>query len=141
MSLLNLLSENPLVYRLGCALVHSLWQGVLIAVALALVFRVLRDRPRPRHAAAWLALLLMGAAIPVTVWRVEPPAALPGSASTLLSSARALMDLSPGSGASKDHEAAAAHPEPVAGAVVLPEGVLLPLEAGPAPGAPAIPVP
>ncbi len=37
MNPLAVIAENPLVYRLACGLFHSLWEGLLIAIALALL--------------------------------------------------------------------------------------------------------
>ncbi len=67
---------------LGWALIHFLWQGALIALALAVGQRMLfRSAPRARYGAACAALLLMALCIPVTiVWMQggEEAAALPG---------------------------------------------------------------
>jgi hypothetical protein len=67
---------------LGWALIHFLWQGALIALALAAGQRMLlRSTPRARYGAACAALLLMAICIPVTiVWMQggEQSAALPG---------------------------------------------------------------
>jgi hypothetical protein len=53
---------------LGWALVHFVWQGALIALALAVALRALKGAPSQwRYAAACAALLAMAAAVPVTV--------------------------------------------------------------------------
>jgi beta-lactamase regulating signal transducer with metallopeptidase domain len=134
MSLLELLSEEPLVYRLGCALVHSLWEGMLIAAALAVVLRVLRDRPTPRYAAAWVALVLMGATVPVTAWLVEAPQTPSCAPSTTPPPARSMEDTPPGTQEGAADPAPAMESVPVAAAALLPGGAPLPSEASPAPG-------
>jgi hypothetical protein len=40
------LAAHWLVHALGWAIVHSLWQGVLIAAIVALLLRALRTAPR-----------------------------------------------------------------------------------------------
>jgi beta-lactamase regulating signal transducer with metallopeptidase domain/peroxiredoxin len=63
----------PLVDRFGWALVHFLWQGIAIAAVLALVFRLLRNRSaNTRYLAAWGALVLMAACVPLTAWLAAP---------------------------------------------------------------------
>ena len=59
-SLSSLLTE-PIVQRLGWTLVHSLWEGVLIAAALAGVLRLLlRGAPATfRYAAACAAMSML----------------------------------------------------------------------------------
>lgn len=74
MTLLQSVAARLLVDRLGYGLVHFLWEGLLIAAALALVLRVLRGRPAARHTAAWIALATMAAAVPLTAWLVPGPA-------------------------------------------------------------------
>ena len=59
--LLPLLAEH-----LGWALLHSVWQGALIAAVLALALPFLRSAAA-RHAACLLALLSLVAAVAVTV--------------------------------------------------------------------------
>ena len=43
-------AAEPLVQRLGWTLVHSLWQGVLVAAVLAVVLRLLLRGDRDRGA-------------------------------------------------------------------------------------------
>jgi beta-lactamase regulating signal transducer with metallopeptidase domain len=74
MNPLGLFADSPLIYRLGSGLVHFLWEGLVIAAALAVVLRLLGGRPAARHAAAWLALIVMAAAVPLTAWLVAPSA-------------------------------------------------------------------
>lgn len=57
-----------LVERLAVGLIHFVWEGALIAAAVAIVLVLLRGRPRARHAAAWLGLMAMACALPLTVW-------------------------------------------------------------------------
>jgi TonB family protein len=92
--------ETPLAGALGWALLHSLWEGALIAAALAAVLMATRS-PRVRYAAASIALLLMLAGFGITLvrmmpegthavhaarpfvfppWRVAPEADVPGAA-------------------------------------------------------------
>jgi hypothetical protein len=73
MNPLEVIAEDPLVYRIACGLVHSLWEGLLIAVALALLLPALRGRPSARYAAGWLALVLMACSVPLTAWLVPAP--------------------------------------------------------------------
>jgi beta-lactamase regulating signal transducer with metallopeptidase domain len=77
MNVLQSVAENPLVHRLGYGLVHFLWEGVLIGAVLGLALLLLRGRPAARHAAAWLALAAMAAAVPLTVWLVPASSAAP----------------------------------------------------------------
>lgn len=75
MNLIQSVAESPLVHRLGYGLVHFLWEGVLIAAALGLALLLFRGRPAARHAALWLALTAMAAAVPLTAWLMpaHPP--------------------------------------------------------------------
>ena len=58
--LLNQLVNSEMVHRLSLMLMHSLWQGVVVAVALALLWRLMRRATaRAKHAAACFALLAM----------------------------------------------------------------------------------
>ena len=65
MNVLEPILRSPLIDRLAFGLVHFLWEGLAIAAALAVLLPALR-RPAARHAAAWLALVLMAAAVPLT---------------------------------------------------------------------------
>jgi beta-lactamase regulating signal transducer with metallopeptidase domain len=63
-----------LVTRIGMALVHFLWQGAAIAILLAVILRMLRDRnPQARYLAAWGALLAMTVCLPMTAYLVPSP--------------------------------------------------------------------
>ena len=63
MSSLVLALETPFAEALGWALLHFLWQGTAVALALALVLLVLRNaRPGARYGAACLALAVVLAA-------------------------------------------------------------------------------
>ena len=66
MNVLEPILRSPLIDRLAFGLVHFLWEGLAIAAALAVLLPALRGRPAARHAAAWLALVLMAAAVPLT---------------------------------------------------------------------------
>ncbi|WP_165074727.1 M56 family metallopeptidase [Paludisphaera rhizosphaerae] len=57
---------GPIAFRLAWGLVHSLWQGALIAAALAAVLPFLRGRPGARYAAGWLALVALAATVPLS---------------------------------------------------------------------------
>jgi beta-lactamase regulating signal transducer with metallopeptidase domain len=69
------------VERLALGLIHFIWEGVLIAALLAVVLVLFRGRPRTRHAAAWLGLLAMACAVPLTAWQT------PGAPRSLTASA------------------------------------------------------
>ncbi|MCF7955333.1 MAG: right-handed parallel beta-helix repeat-containing protein [Phycisphaerae bacterium] len=84
-SLQQILS-NPIVQRIGFAIMHSLWQCTAIAILLAGVLLALRNRrTQVRHNAAVSALLLMVIASVVTVFvagggqKVAPVVAADGS--------------------------------------------------------------
>lgn len=54
---LHILSEGPLVSRLGWTILHSLWEVLAVAVVLALILPALRRRgPRAAYAGCCLAL-------------------------------------------------------------------------------------
>ena len=63
--------DTPLAEAVGWTLLHSLWQGALIAAALGAALLVMRS-PRARYAAACLALVLMLAGFGLTWIRVMP---------------------------------------------------------------------
>src|ERR1700691_1872608 len=71
MTLLELWVHAPLAQSLGLALLHSLWEGVLIAVILAAALCVVRPS-RARYGAACAAMLLMLASFSVTVIWLRP---------------------------------------------------------------------
>src|SRR5207248_1461054 len=66
-------AAEPLVQRLGWTLVHSLWQGVLVAAVLAVVLRLLlRGAPaNVRYAAACAAMSMMAFAAVFTFTRIR----------------------------------------------------------------------
>ncbi len=65
--MLDALLQHPLTLRLGWTLVHSLWQGALLAGLLGLGLALLTpDRNRLRHTLASAVLILWLAAPPVT---------------------------------------------------------------------------
>ena len=62
-----LTSPDPLIHSLGWALIHSLWQGVLVACLLALVCRAVPGMStRWRYALACAALLALVTLISIT---------------------------------------------------------------------------
>jgi beta-lactamase regulating signal transducer with metallopeptidase domain len=67
-------SGRALLHALGWALLHFVWQGALIALALAGVLTLLRGRgPNVRYAAACAALALMLLSPAVTFWMMSGP--------------------------------------------------------------------
>ena len=79
-----LLASSPAVAAFARTLLHSSWQGLLIAAALGLVLRALpRARSSARYAASCAALAAMPLASAVTFWRsfvAEPRAFESGAA-------------------------------------------------------------
>jgi len=71
MSLVETWVETPLAGATGWALLDSLWEGAIIAAALAAVLMVLRS-PRARYAAACAAMLAMLGAFGFTLARAMP---------------------------------------------------------------------
>jgi len=67
------ITDSPLIYRFACGLVHSAWEGLLIAAALALLLPTLRGRPSARYTAGWIALVLIACLVPLTAWLVQEP--------------------------------------------------------------------
>jgi GWxTD domain-containing protein len=63
--------SSPLAVAVGWTLLHSLWEGAVIAAALAAVLVVVRS-PRFRYAAACVAMLVLLAVCGVTLIRVMP---------------------------------------------------------------------
>jgi beta-lactamase regulating signal transducer with metallopeptidase domain len=85
---------DPTWQRVGLALVHSLWQGLLVAVVAHGLIRLSCRRPVSRYAGYLLALLVMAACPVVTFLSLDAPAARtflpaarehPGSASDMAS--------------------------------------------------------
>jgi bla regulator protein BlaR1 len=63
---------HPLLYALGWALLHFLWQGALVALLLAGVLTLLGGRtPNIRYAAVCAALVLMLLLPAITFWRIS----------------------------------------------------------------------
>ncbi len=71
MRLLETWVESPLVGAIGWTLLHSLWEGAILAVALGAALAAMRPA-RARYAAACLALLIMLGAFSVTLIRLMP---------------------------------------------------------------------
>jgi TonB family protein len=74
MTILEAWVATPLAGALGWTLLHSLWEGAIIAAALAAALMAIRS-PRARYAAACLALLVMMGGFVVTFVRVVPEGA------------------------------------------------------------------
>jgi GWxTD domain-containing protein len=74
MSFLEAWVASPLAAAAGWALLHSLWEGALIAAALSAVLWAVRQA-RVRYAAACAAMLLMLAAFGLTFVRMMPRSA------------------------------------------------------------------
>lgn len=71
MKILEAWVSTPLAGALGWTLLHSLWQGAVIAAMLAATLAALRSA-RARYAAACVALLLMVGGMAVTLVSVLP---------------------------------------------------------------------
>jgi GWxTD domain-containing protein len=63
--------QTPLAQAIGWTLFHSLWEGALVALALAVAFCAIRSS-RARYAAACLAMLVMLAGFGFTFARLMP---------------------------------------------------------------------
>jgi beta-lactamase regulating signal transducer with metallopeptidase domain/thiol-disulfide isomerase/thioredoxin len=60
MTLITSLRELPIIYRLGWGLLHSVWEGLLIGLLLAIVLMILRSQSaRARYLASGISLLAM----------------------------------------------------------------------------------
>src|SRR5687767_14264207 len=114
------LMSDPMVQRLGWVLVHSLWEGALVALLLARALHLLRRRsPDARYALSCAALALL-AALPVLNFVLVPRVHPPTTVTATLSNAGALA------------------PETVT-AVPLPEGADIALSFATEPAPPALP--
>jgi beta-lactamase regulating signal transducer with metallopeptidase domain len=71
MNLLETWVATPLAGALGWTLLHSLWQGALIAAALAVALGAMRS-PRARYAAACAAMIMMLGGFGLTLVRLLP---------------------------------------------------------------------
>ena len=93
---LHQILHSELTYRIGWTLIHSLWQGALIAAALAMALVCLREKsPQLRYLAACLAmacqllflvgtfLRLSGSPIPVSPTDAIPKPALPAQVASV----------------------------------------------------------
>src|SRR5687768_15207313 len=89
----------PVVDRLGWAMLHSLWQGAIITLALLFVLQLLQRRSAAaRHAACLLALLAMLTATIITAACITPralPVASPASSVLVMSAALPMEEASP----------------------------------------------
>jgi beta-lactamase regulating signal transducer with metallopeptidase domain/thiol-disulfide isomerase/thioredoxin/uncharacterized GH25 family protein len=72
MNLLQALAESPVIQRAGWTLLHSAWQGLAVAIGLALVLPAVRRRgARAAYAVCCVALLLM-VILPASTFFVLP---------------------------------------------------------------------
>ncbi len=71
MTILELLVRSDSAKALGWTLVHSLWEGAGVALALAIVLTIARSS-RVRYAASCVAMLGLLAAFAVTLYRLMP---------------------------------------------------------------------
>ena len=75
MTTLESMLTQPIVWSIGWALVHFVWQGAVVAVALAIGLRLLRGATAGvRYGIACSALLLMASLPLITVWRMPATA-------------------------------------------------------------------
>jgi bla regulator protein blaR1 len=72
MNLLHLIVASPLAGALGWALLHSLWEGAIVAAALGAVLLATRS-PRARYAAACAAMLALAAGFGLTLVHMLAP--------------------------------------------------------------------
>lgn len=71
---MNWLVSADLGYRLGWTLLHSVWQGVAVAIILGAGLALLRHRsPQARYAAGIAAMALLVLCLGATFWMVPPP--------------------------------------------------------------------
>src|ERR1035441_5339131 len=80
--------QTPLAQAIGWTLVHSLWEGALVALVLAVALWAMRSS-RARYAAACLAMLVMLAGFGFTFTRVMPRR--PGHIATVVNARGALF--------------------------------------------------
>src|SRR5579863_9687245 len=71
MTILELLVRSDSAKALGWTLVHSLWEGAGVALALAIVLTIARSS-RVRYAASCLAMFALLAGFAVTLYRLMP---------------------------------------------------------------------
>jgi len=71
MRLLETWVATPLAEAVGWTLLHSLWEGAIVAAALAAALVPMRSA-RARYIAAWVAMLVMLCGIGFTLFRVIP---------------------------------------------------------------------
>jgi bla regulator protein blaR1 len=74
MNLLHTIVESPMAAPLGWALLHSLWEGAIIAAVLATALAVLPS-PRARYVAGCAAMLALAAGFALTLLRMMPAVA------------------------------------------------------------------
>lgn len=79
MSVFDIWLRTPWAWGLGWAIVHSAWQGAIIAALLGVVLAATRS-PRIRYGAACLAMLGLLAGFGVTFWAVGLAITEPGGA-------------------------------------------------------------
>jgi beta-lactamase regulating signal transducer with metallopeptidase domain len=98
------LLQSPWVAVVGLALVHFVWQGALVHVALGVVLQIVpAGRPSVRYALACVALVVMFVAPIVTVVRLAPPpvatAAVAAFSDATTSDGAAIAGANPGTAA------------------------------------------
>jgi bla regulator protein blaR1 len=71
MNLLEHWVATPLAHAIGWTLIHSLWEGAGISIALAIVLSLTRSA-RARYAAACAAMLATLGAVAITFIRLAP---------------------------------------------------------------------
>ena len=87
----QLTTTLPWLEPLGWVLLHSLWQGVAIALLLALALFLLRDRgPQVRYVLSVVALAALLLAPAATWWVIQPTAPAPQSSEHLAETATLL---------------------------------------------------
>jgi GWxTD domain-containing protein len=78
MTWLELWTQTPLAKALAWTLLHSLWEGAMVALLLALALCALRS-PRARYGAACLALLALLGGFTITLARLWPAGLAPAA--------------------------------------------------------------
>ncbi|MFA5863704.1 MAG: M56 family metallopeptidase [Phycisphaerae bacterium] len=117
MNAMEQILSQPVIYQVGWALVHFLWQAVAVGVLLGIALLVLRNRrANVRYITACIALLLM-AILPAVTMQVmwEPPSRI--DLASPISAAKIIISTPPAS-ANADH--------PIEPAAIVAAGVSLP---------------
>jgi len=78
MNLFTFLLVHPITRAVGLTLIHSLWQGAVVAIPLIMGLAMLKRRSsNARYLVACFALLLIAACPVVTLWKGLPSGASP----------------------------------------------------------------